>query len=73
MTKKDLQREVGISWASVTKMLKDEVVGAEILMKVCRTLYCGIGDIVEFIVGDKMGHNDSLSPFFRTIYDIRYI
>lgn len=35
MMKKDLQREVGISWASVTKMSKGEVVGTEILMKVC--------------------------------------
>lgn len=34
MMKKDLQREAGISWASVTKMSKGEVVGIEILMKV---------------------------------------
>ena len=27
MMKKDLQREAGISWASVTKMSKGEVVG----------------------------------------------
>ena len=49
MMKKDLQREAGISWASVTKMSKGEVVGTEILMKVCKTLHCDIGDIVEFI------------------------
>ena len=53
MMKKDLQREAGISWASVTKMSKGEVVGTEILMKVCKTLHCDIGDIVEFIDEDR--------------------
>ncbi|MCQ2499047.1 MAG: helix-turn-helix transcriptional regulator [Lachnospiraceae bacterium] len=52
MMKKDLQREAGISWASVTKMSKGEVVSTEILMKVCKTLHCDIGDIVEFIEDD---------------------
>lgn len=32
---KDLQREIGVSRASATKMSKGEVVGMEILMKVC--------------------------------------
>ena len=49
MLRKDLQREAGISRASVTKVSKGEVVGTEILMKVCKTLHCDIGDIVEFI------------------------
>lgn len=57
MMKKDLQREAGISWASVTKMSKGEVVGAEILMKVCKTLHCEIGDIVEFIEDDEPVEN----------------
>lgn len=58
MMKKDLQREAGISWASVTKMSKGEVVGTEILMKVCKTLHCDIGDIVEFIEDDNTENND---------------
>ena len=57
MMKKDLQREAGISWASVTKMSKGEVVGTEILMKVCKTLHCDIGDIVEFIEDDELVEN----------------
>ena len=57
MMKKDLQREAGISWASVTKMSKGEVVGTEILMKVCKTLHCDIGDIVEFIEDDEPVEN----------------
>ena len=57
MMKKYLQREAGISWASVTKMSKGEVVGTEILMKVCKTLHCDIGDIVEFIEDDEPVEN----------------
>ena len=49
MKKKDLQASAGISWASVTKLSKGERVSMEILMKVCKTLNCDIGDIVELI------------------------
>lgn len=49
MKKKDLQAEAGISWASVTKLSKGENVSMEVLMKVCKTLNCDIGDIMELI------------------------
>ena len=49
MKKKDLQAKAGISWASVTKLSKGETVSMEVLMKVCKTLNCDIGDIVELI------------------------
>ena len=49
MVKKDLQKKAGISWATLTKMSKSEVVSTEVLMKVCKVLHCDVGDIVEFI------------------------
>ena len=49
MKKKDLQEAAGISWATLTKMSKGEFVSMEVLMKVCKTLCCDIGDIVEFV------------------------
>ena len=49
MKKKDLQASAGISWASVTKLSKGERVSMEVLMKVCKTLNCDIGDIVKLI------------------------
>lgn len=49
MMKKDLQKEAGISWATLTKMSKGEVVSTEVLMKVCKVLHCDVGNIVEFI------------------------
>ena len=49
MKKKDLQAAAGISWASVTKLSKNETVSMEVLMKVCKTLECNIGDIMDLI------------------------
>ena len=53
MKKKDLQASAGISWASVTKLSKGERVSMEVLMKICNTLNCDIGDIVELIPTDE--------------------
>lgn len=50
MEKKDLQSDAGISWTSVTKLSKGETVSMEVLMKVCKTLNCDIGDIMELIL-----------------------
>lgn len=53
MKKKDLQAAASISWASVTKLSKGEVVSMEVLMKVCKALKCNIGDIMDFIPIDS--------------------
>lgn len=53
MKKKDLQAMSGISWSSITKMSKGENVSMDVLMKICLTLNCDIGDIVEMIPTDK--------------------
>lgn len=53
MKKKDLQSAAGISWASVTKLSKGETVSMEVLMKICKTLECNIGDIMDLIPEKK--------------------
>jgi DNA-binding Xre family transcriptional regulator len=53
LMKKDLQKQAGISWATVTKMSKGQIVSTEVLMKVCKVLDCDIGDIVEFVNDEK--------------------
>lgn len=50
MKKKELQSDAGISGTSVTKLSKGETVSMEVLMKVCKTLNCDIGDIMELIL-----------------------
>jgi DNA-binding Xre family transcriptional regulator len=47
MKKTDLQVATGLSWASITKMSKGETVSIDVLIKVCKTLECDIGDIME--------------------------
>ena len=54
LMKKDLQKEAGISWATMTKMSKGEVVSTEVLMKVCKVLHCNVGDIVDFIENETL-------------------
>jgi len=53
MLKKDLQAKSGISWNVITKMSKGESVGMESLRKICQTLQCDIGDIVEFVSDEE--------------------
>lgn len=47
MKKKDLQSLAGISPASVTKLAKNEIVGLEVLVKVCTALNVDFGEIME--------------------------
>ena len=54
MMKKDLQRDAGISWATLTKMSKGETVSTEVLMRICKVLHCDVGDIVEFVDQEKV-------------------
>ncbi len=49
MKKKDLQSQASLSWATVTKLSKGETVSMEVLARICKTLECNIGDIVDFI------------------------
>lgn len=50
MKKKDLQVAAGVSWSSITKLSKGETVSLEVLIKICKTLECDIGDIMELIL-----------------------
>lgn len=43
----------GISWASVTKLSKGEAVSMDVLIKVCKTMECNIGDVMDLIPKDK--------------------
>ena len=52
MKKKDLQAKSGVSWASITKMSKNETVSMDVLMKICKTLECNIGDVVDLLPGE---------------------
>lgn len=49
MKKKDLRAATGISTTTLAKLGKDENVSTEILAKICKTLECDVGDIMEMV------------------------
>ncbi len=49
MKRSDLKDTAGISFNVLAKMGRDEFVSMESLMKICTTLNCNIGDIMDFL------------------------
>ncbi|WP_027107088.1 helix-turn-helix domain-containing protein [Ligilactobacillus ceti] len=49
MTKTDLRLKAGISSSSMAKLGKCENVTTDVLLKICKTLNCGIEDILETV------------------------
>lgn len=49
MMKKDLMAKTGITSSTIAKMGKNKAVSMEVLGKICLTLDCDIGDIVELV------------------------
>ena len=53
MTKTELRMRSGISTMALAKLGKGENVSIEVLKKICATLECDIGDIMEMVPHDK--------------------
>ncbi len=53
MMKKDLRALTGVSTTTMSRLSKDENVSTEILSKICATLNCDVGDIMEFVPDKK--------------------
>jgi putative transcriptional regulator len=49
MTRTDLREAIGLSPTTLAKMSKGEAVATPILEKICGTLHCNIGDIVDYV------------------------
>ena len=54
MTRTDLKDAASISFNVLAKMGRNEFVSMETLHKICLTLTCNIGDIMEFIDNDTI-------------------
>jgi DNA (cytosine-5)-methyltransferase 1 len=57
MKRTDLKDMAGISFNVLAKMGKGETVSLESLHKICKTLNCNIGDIMEFADDEAMHSN----------------
>ncbi len=53
MKKVDLRDTVGFSTTTLAKLSKNEPVALSVLERICRTLQCQIGDIVEYVPDEK--------------------
>ncbi len=53
MTRADLREATGVSPATFAKMSKGEPVGVGILDRICESLQCNIGDIVDHVPNES--------------------
>jgi putative transcriptional regulator len=53
MNRTDLKDAAGIGTTTLSKQGKDQFVSMEVLVKICDTLDCNIGDIVDYIKEEK--------------------
>jgi DNA-binding Xre family transcriptional regulator len=58
MRKGELCKAAGISHSVLRKIAKDENVQVDVLDKICGTLNCGFGDIMDYIP-DNDGETDT--------------
>lgn len=49
LTKKDLAAAAEVSGYAMTKLNKDEPVGLDVMMRICKVFHCDIGDVVNMI------------------------
>jgi DNA-binding Xre family transcriptional regulator len=49
MKKQDLQKESKVSWGVISKLSKGETVNMESMIKICKTLNCGVDDIMDIL------------------------
>ena len=49
LNKSDLRARTGISTTTIAKMGKDENVSMDVISKICATLSCDVGDIMEYV------------------------
>ena len=49
MTKTQLRQAVGLCTVTLARMSKRESVGANVLERICASMKCNIGDIVDYV------------------------
>ena len=49
LNKSDLRERTGLSTSTIAKLGRDEYVSMEVVSKICATLQCDVGDIMEYV------------------------
>lgn len=53
MRKEDLRLAAGLTTTTIAKLGRNETVHLDIILKICKTLGCGIDDILEIVPGNE--------------------
>lgn len=61
MSKADLRKAADITPNTMTKLRRDETVNLAILGRICETLDCDFGDIMEYVKESKNSSNTQTS------------
>lgn len=61
MSKADLRKAADIAPNTMTKLRRDETVNLAILSRICETLDCDFGDIMEYVKESKNSSNTQTS------------
>lgn len=57
MSKADLRKASGVSPNTMTKLRRDEPVMLNVLDKICSTLGCNYGDVMDYIPDEERSEN----------------
>ena len=70
MTRADLREATGVAPATLAKMSRGEAVGAGILERICASMQCNIGDIVDYVPGTpyRLSVNGELSTIDDSVF-----
>lgn len=49
MKKRDLKEQTGIGSTTLTKLNNNEPVSMDVMIKICETLHCNIGEVMDII------------------------
>jgi len=55
MNKTELRLAIGASTATMAKLSKDDDVSMDTLARICETLHCNVGDIMDFVTDAQQG------------------
>ena len=53
MTNAELMEKAGFSANIITRIKRDNYISLDTIEKICKTLNCGVDDILEFTTGDE--------------------
>ena len=49
MTRANLREAIGVSPTTLAKMSKGEAIGANVLARICETMNCNVGDVMDYV------------------------